>query len=102
MRGSRGSEQALETWRAAFERRLAEQGIPAAGRVAKLEDGRLSYSVQKTDLTGALERVYQDLGDEFGMYATPTKSDVVVLSDDPALRAVNPLMDLSKLTDLAG
>lgn len=92
----------LETWRLSFERRLREQGIPAVGHVTRLEDGRFSYSVQKTDLMGSLDRVYRHLGDEFGMYATPTKSDIAVLSDDAALRSVNPLLDIAKLTDLKG
>ncbi len=93
---------AVSRWAEDFRRRAAEQGLSLSLKVVDNADGTKSAIAQKTDLRGSLERLDRDLGEEFGLYTTPSKSDVVVLSDDPALRAVNPRLDLSKLTDLKG
>src|SRR5205823_5468646 len=83
------------------ERRLALQKLPVFPRISAREDGGFSLSVQKTDLAGSLPRLHAALQEHFGLYLNP--SDVLLLSEDPALRAaMSGAMDFGRLSQLKG
>ncbi|MBI3552261.1 MAG: PD-(D/E)XK nuclease family protein [Elusimicrobia bacterium] len=87
-------------WAAKFESRLKSQAIEAKVALSELPEGRFSVSVQRTDLAGSLDRLKDALGKEFGLYLNP--SDILVLSNAPALKAANPGLDFAGLSGLKG
>ncbi len=94
------SRAEAERWQAAFESRLKTQTIEAIVRLETLSDGRFSVSAQRTDLAGSFERLKGVLGEKFGLYLN--SSDILVLSEDPKLKAANPDYDIESLTGLKG
>jgi hypothetical protein len=96
------TKAAIAAYKLAFRGRLKDQRIAIKDELTTLEDGRISYSIRKTVIPGSFDRLFQALGDEFGVYPTPSKSDVLVISQDPALRGVNGRIDLMKETKLRG
>lgn len=92
--------EVLQAWTASFEKSVHAQGMELKVRQEPLPGGRLSLSVRKTNLAASLARVREAFGEKFGVYLNP--SDILVLSDDPALKAANPSLDLGALTSSKG
>lgn len=93
-------EAPFEAWLSAFKKRLVSQGMNVAVTIDKQADGSRRVSVRRTSLEGAMPRLVEALGREYGLYLNP--NDVLVLSKDPRLTSYNPHLDFSALTGLNG
>lgn len=93
-------EARLKVWQEAFESRARDQGLEIKVDLSRGEKGSRLVTVQRTDLGSALPRLNAALGARFGLYLNP--SDILVLSDNPALVNANPNFDFGGLTGLKG
>lgn len=97
--GKSVTAEQLDSWLVSFGARLSQQGL--APSVTVVEDGgRRIVRVMQAELSTSLGRVHAALGAKFGLYLNP--SDLLVLSDDPALRGANPYLDMAAVTGLKG
>ncbi|MBI5201142.1 MAG: PD-(D/E)XK nuclease family protein [Elusimicrobia bacterium] len=95
------TEAQVNAWRAAFDQRIAAQGLTPVARIEKGADGVSRYVAQKTSMAQVMPRLRQALGNKFGLYMNP--GDALVLTDDPALMKANEgAIDIAKETGLKG
>ena len=94
------SEVAWTAWQAGFEKRLSAQGLKVKTSVTVDAEGRKLFAVQKTDIAGAMPRLMDALGKKFGLYLNP--HDILVLSNDPQIKAANPHLDFGAVSGLKG
>jgi hypothetical protein len=87
-------------WVARFEKWLKSQAIEAQVSLDQLPDGRFRVTAQRTDLAASFDRLKKAMGVEFGEYLNP--NDILVLSENPALKAANPHFDFAKESGLKG
>lgn len=94
------SEANAQAWVKAFRLRLSYGGIKADPELTRTAKGTWLVTTGTTRLGDSLARVNQAAGDKFGLYLNP--GDALVLSEDAALKAANPRLDLAGLTGLKG
>jgi hypothetical protein len=83
-----------------LQTRLGAQGLVGRYSLEKDEEGRTLLTLEKASFSSAMPRLMDALGDKFGLYLNP--SDILVLSDDEALKAANPHLDFGAVTKLHG